>query len=99
VAALIRLPVFGLRATLMIQVPKRFARLVLGISGLFGMRTPPEPETIAQTVPAPDHTGSAGPQDRDSSGWDVAPNVRVELPREVPYSQARQKARWKEPPV
>jgi hypothetical protein len=36
----------------MIHIPRRIALFLTGISGLFGMRTPPEPEVIAQMSPA-----------------------------------------------
>ena len=35
------------------KVPKRLGIALMGIAGLFGMRTPPEPEVIARTAPAP----------------------------------------------
>ena len=42
------------------RVPRRIGMFMLGLSGLFGMRTPPEPEVIAQTAPRRGATGSDG---------------------------------------
>lgn len=41
----------------MIRVPRSLAILMMGIGGLFGMRTPPEPTVVAQTQPAPGRDG------------------------------------------
>jgi hypothetical protein len=73
----------------MIRVPKRLAVLMLGIGGIFGMRTPLEPEALAQTVVPPNPGGSDDPSRRQL----------ITLPRELPYSKGRQKARHKDPPV
>lgn len=43
------------------SVKKRVGLALLGIAGLFGMRTPPEPEVIAQMAPAPRPGGAAPP--------------------------------------
>jgi hypothetical protein len=34
------------------RVPRRLAIFMTGIAGLFGMRTPPEPDVVAQMAPA-----------------------------------------------
>jgi hypothetical protein len=36
----------------MIRVPRRFGLILTGIAGIFGVRTPPEPEVIAEMQPA-----------------------------------------------
>lgn len=33
---------------------RRLGIAMMGIAGLFGMRTPPEPEVVAQTAPRPE---------------------------------------------
>jgi len=43
------------------RVPKRLTVFMMGISGLFGMRTPPEPEVIAQMAPVKGPDGAAPP--------------------------------------
>ena len=45
----------------MIHVPKRLALFMMGIGGLFGMRTPPDPEVTAQRQPAKPPTGRTPP--------------------------------------
>src|SRR3954468_20932052 len=47
----------------MIRLPRSVALFLTGISGLFGMRTPPEPEVIAQVAPA------KGPEGRGPKGF------------------------------
>jgi hypothetical protein len=75
--------------TAMIRVPKRLGILLMGIGGIIGMRTPPEPEAIAQTVPRP-NSGASG---------DASTRASTEMPSDLPYSERRQAARRKDPPV
>jgi hypothetical protein len=44
----------------MIRVPKRLAMMLIGMGGIFGMRTPPEPTVTAQVSRPPDDA-AAGP--------------------------------------
>ena len=46
------------------KVPKRLGIALMGIAGLFGMRTPPEPEVIARTAPAPRPEDTRPPRSR-----------------------------------
>lgn len=75
----------------MIRVPRRLGLLLIGIGGLFGMRTPPDPEAIARMAPPPD-TGGAGRRPEANMG------AIVELPRDLEYSRARQRSRQVRPP-
>ena len=43
------------------RVPRRLALFLVGIGGIFGMRTPPEPQVIAQMSPQKGPEGS-GPE-------------------------------------
>jgi hypothetical protein len=59
------------------RVPKRWALFFTGIAGIFGIRTPPDPEVVAQMSPAKGTEGQAPP----GTGRD--PRLQVELKREA----------------
>jgi hypothetical protein len=54
----------GLFSRLTHRVPRGVAIAVMGFSGIFGIRTPPDPEVVAQTAPRPDAMGEGSPYGR-----------------------------------
>jgi hypothetical protein len=42
------------------RIPRGIAIMTMGFAGIFGMRTPPDPEVVAQTAPRPQAAGAAG---------------------------------------
>lgn len=60
------------------KVPKRVGIVLMGIAGLFGMRTPPEPEVIARTAPAPRPEDTRPPRGRRNGIEAPDPSDRAE---------------------
>lgn len=58
------------------RVPRKMALAVMSIAGLWGMRTPPEPEVVAQMAPS---RGTEGAAPEPGSGLDE--RVFVHRPR------------------
>lgn len=48
------------------RIPRGLAMVTMGLVGIFGMRTPPDPEVITQTAPSP-HAVRSG---SDNFGWE-----------------------------
>jgi hypothetical protein len=42
------------------RLPRRLGMMMTGLAGIFGIRTPPPPQVIAQTQPARPARGPAG---------------------------------------
>lgn len=63
---------------LAVAVPRKVTLAVMSIAGLWGMRTPPEPEVVAQMAPARGMEGEAPPTPPD-----FAPQLYVRAPRTV----------------
>jgi hypothetical protein len=64
----------GLFTKLSARIPRGLALVTMGFAGIFGMRTPPDPEVIAQTAPSP-HAAGTGSDDVGRDGtlrWDEA---------------------------
>ncbi|MCC2671667.1 MAG: hypothetical protein K0Q72_4138 [Armatimonadetes bacterium] len=71
----------GLFSRIAQRVPRGLAIFTMGFAGIFGIRTPPDPEVVAQTAPAPHPAGGdshrrfsrtrAGrpPEETDGSLW------------------------------
>ena len=41
------------------RIPRGVAIMTMGLAGLFGMRTPPDPEVVAQAAPTPHAAGAS----------------------------------------
>jgi len=48
----------GLFTKIASRLPRGVAIVTMGFAGIFGMRTPPDPEVVAQTAPSPHSTGA-----------------------------------------
>ena len=51
----------GLFSRIAGRVPRSLAILTMGFAGIFGIRTPPDPEVVAQTAPRPDAADTGPP--------------------------------------
>jgi hypothetical protein len=50
----------GMFSKIAARVPRGVAIMTMGFAGIFGMRTPPDPEVVAQTAPSPHAAGEGG---------------------------------------